>query len=372
MAQITTILDVDSSTQELLEVAGFSDVSALAKVKIDDLVSALEKANDILKITDVLPKRELVEEWIHTARRSAGTKVDDARQSFVHGRYSHPQTDTEKLAAAAFAIPLPTRVMAENGVAVTDIPPAIFLRSYAAESIEKDKSFGGNQAAETILSEKKESGPDLLPFRQPLEKSNEINAGVSPRSSYPESRLDIDTSRLRTFEELTDSPAPQVGRSEAKQNDRVALIRSPLEKTNRGKNPNSRFYIKGVLHTHPFGMAFGAMVTLLLLTALPLAVIASALLFISQQFPEVLSWAPRWLLVFPLSLPVLGLLYLIFGVSGKCRICGQRQFWPRDCRKNSKAHHIPVIGYIIPTALHMLTFKWFRCIYCGTPVRLKK
>jgi hypothetical protein len=40
--------------------------------------------------------------------------------------------------------------------------------------------------------------------------------------------------------------------------------------------------------------------------------------------------------------------------------------------KNRKAHHIPVLGYVFAVAVHIVLFRWFRCTYCGTPVRLKE
>jgi hypothetical protein len=210
------------------------------------------------------------------------------------------------------------------------------------------------------------SGPSDTPTR-PLASGN-------VQRSEPESRLDIDTSRVKTFEEFAEAPKQRV-KSSGRTNedyDRVALLRAPREATNRGRDPKSRWYIRGVLHTHPFGMALGAIVTLLLIAVLPLAIVSSVLLFISDQFPASLPWVPKWILAFPMALPVCGLLYLFYGLGGKCRICGQRQFWPRHCRKNSKAHHVPGLGYIIPVSFQMLIFKWFRCTYCGTPVRLKK
>jgi hypothetical protein len=66
------------------------------------------------------------------------------------------------------------------------------------------------------------------------------------------------------------------------------------------------------------------------------------------------------------------LLYFLVSFHASCRVCGQKCFVPRECLKNKKAHHLPVLGYILPTALHMLVFRWFRCAHCGTPIRLKE
>jgi hypothetical protein len=155
--------------------------------------------------------------------------------------------------------------------------------------------------------------------------------------------------------------------------DRIALIRAPRPETNAGKNPESRRYIRGVMHAHPYHLTAAALVTLLLALVLPLAIVSAGLLLWSDLQPELLPWVPKWLLAFPLALPVVGGAYLIWGVgSGRCKICNQQLFVPRGVNKNSKAHHVPVIGYIIPTALHLLVFRWFRCTYCGTAVRVKE
>ncbi len=118
--------------------------------------------------------------------------------------------------------------------------------------------------------------------------------------------------------------------------------------------------------------AIGAMITLVIMVMLPTGIVSAALLLLSSEMPEKFEWVPKWLLVFPLSLPILGLIYLIWGARGSCRICGQKLFVPRMCLKNTKAHHIRGLGHIVPLCFHILLFKWFRCTYCGTPVRLKK
>lgn len=383
MANTTIIPGIGESSQELLEVAGFLEIEALSKAGVDPLVAALEKANSILKISKSAPSRDEVEGWVNTAREMSGLPplgeipVEEEGPADESGEDTPPaqmpvdyEQNTEvsdMLEAAPCAIPLPAKVMMENRLAVSDIPPAILLNRYSGD-LEVRVS--------DRLSKPKEAKPAVT--RETATPKNGVAAnppktsgGHVQRSEPDGSRLDIDTSRVKNFEKY--SEAPQQRKTRNKQADeRVALLRAPREETNRGKNPNSRWYIKGVLHTNPFSLAIGAVITLLLMVVLPAAIVAAGLLFVSDQFPGTLPWVPKWILVFPLALPVLGFLYLSFGLGGKCRICGQRLFWPRHCRKNSKAHHVPLIGHIVPTALHMLTFKWFRCIYCGTPVRLKK
>jgi len=375
MAQITTIPGIGKSVQELLEVAGFLDIEAIARAGVDDLVAALEKANSILKISTHTPARASVEEWVEAARGMTGISeapVDKQAPRQMPVNYEGNAEVAQMLEIAPCAIPLPVKIMVDNRLAVSDIPPAILLNRYSGDLEVRVSDDDENPHP-------RESSPEEALIQRPsvqrdsAEVTRPSPSGHIQRSSVPESRLDIDTSRVKTFEEFSSVPAPRPSRKKSQQeNDRVALLRAPREETNRGRSPNSRFYIKGVLHTHPMSLALGAVVTLLLMILLPAAIVSAGLLFVSDQFPGSLPWVPKWLLAIPAALPVVAFLYLFFGVGGKCRICGQRLFWPRHCRKNSKAHHVPGVGHIIPTALHMLTFKWFRCIYCGTPVRLKK
>lgn len=237
------------------------------------------------------------------------------------------------------AIPLPARVLVGNRIRVAEIPPAFPLH--------KDQSHPHLQANPEI------SGPDDL---QPAKKP---------------SRRKIDISRLRPLDDLTVASIRMPASASSPAADRVMRLRAPLPETNAGKNPNSRRYIRGVLHTHPRSIHCAAWITLLLVMITPLAILSSALLLLSRELPEKFSWSPQWLLIFPIAFPVLGIAWLLWGHSGKCRICGIKLFVHRTHLKNSKAHHLPLLGYVVPLCVHILLFRWFRCTHCGTPVRLK-
>jgi hypothetical protein len=370
MAKLTSIPGVTKSSRELLEVAGFLDVESIAKASAEDLVGELQKANGILKIAKKTPDLATVREWIDKARDLTGMSEEEDEAAEIHSQLpvnyeGNPEVE-KMLVGAPCAIPLPAKVMMEGKLAVSDIPPAILLNRYSGD-LEVRVSNREPAPKAVSIAPREPQQPQETPASR-----NAFATGNIQRSE-PESRLDIDTSRVKNFEAFTDSTPRRtaIGKSKG-DNDRVALLRAPREETNRGKDPKSRWYIRGVLHTHPIRLAIGAFITLLLLLALPAAVVSAALLFVSDQFPASLPWVPKWLLVFPLAMPVLSLLYLFFGFEGKCRICGQRLFWPRNCRKNSKAHYFPGLGHIVPLCLHLLTFRWFRCTYCATPVRLKK
>jgi hypothetical protein len=254
------------------------------------------------------------------------------------------------LANAPFAIPLPARQLMEKQLAVSEIPSAIFLNRYSGD-------------LEVKVDER-------IPQAPPVRAS--ISTGFVKMADAGQDRTELDSSRLKSTGTMTAGDIRTFTGNHNPDEDRVSLIRGPREKTNRGRDPKSRFYIRGVLHSHPISIAVGAMVTLALAFMLPISIVSAALLLLSEQAPDHFSWVPKWFLAFPLGLPVFGFIYLIFGIGGTCRICGQKQFVPRACLKNNKAHHVRGLGHIVPVSVHMLLFKWFRCTYCGTPVRLKK
>ena len=362
MTDLKNISGIGKASHELLEAAGILDLQTLAKSAVADLVNELERANRILQIAKRTPTKSHVEKWIAEARDSLGLDAVSDEPSVRPVNFEATEQVRDMLATSPFAIPLPARQLIDHQLAVSDIPPAILLNRYSGD-------------LEIRITDRK--GPRGIP-RAPVRAQHRAVSSYVQRGDNSPQRLQIDTSRLRSMADL-ERAGPRIPTAKSQRGgtteseiDRVALIRAPLEKTNRGRDPRSRWYVRGVLHTHPLSMAFGAMITLVMAALMVPAVIASALLLLSDVQPELFYWVSPWLLVLPCAVPVVGTLYLIYGTKGKCRICNQRLFFPRACRKNAKAHHIFSLGYIIPVCLHMLLFKWFRCTYCGTPVRLKK
>lgn len=351
MTNLNIIPGIDHASLELLEAAGFSDCESLAKVGVDELALEMERANRILQISVKTPARANVEEWIATARDLTGYAVEDVVETSIPVNYEENKEVASMLAAAPFAIPLPAKQLMSRQLVVSDIPAAVLLNRYSGDlEVKVDAKLPQIQQSRTVSA----------------------NNFVVMAETPAQTRSVIDNTKLKSTDTFAASGVRSVTAKNATDNDRVALIRGPRLETNLGRDPQSLFYIKGVLHSHPVSLAMGAVVTLILAVVLPLAITSAGLLLASDLMPEHFSWVPKWLLVFPFALPIVGIAYLIWGLNGSCRICGQKQFVPRMCLKNSKAHHVRGLGYIIPVCVHMLLFKWFRCIYCGTPVRLKK
>lgn len=364
MADFSSIHGIGKTSCELLEAAGFFDVESLAKAGVDELVIELQRANRILQISKRTPSPASIGKWIVAAREKLGIEEQAVAAPAMPVNYEAMPQVQEMLAAAPLAIPLPAWQLVENHLAVADIPPAILLNRYSGDL--------------EIRSTNREPPPRAIP-QPPLGGApRPLSSGYVQLGESGQQRLEIDTSRLKSIADMEKvgqriPVSKGLPNSEAtRESDRIALIRAPLESTNRGRDPRSRSYVRGVLHTHPVGMTIGAIVTLALAAMLPLAIGVSGLLLLAVLYPARFAWASPWLLVVPCVLPVLGFLYMFYGMSGRCRICTQRVFLHRACLKNAKAHHIRGLGHIIPMCLHILLFRWFRCTYCGTPVRLKK
>jgi len=351
MANLDSIPRIGKPTLELLEAAGFQDVESLAKAGVDDLVKELARANRILKIFKRPPTRKSVEKWISQACEISGLSKESADLSSMPVNYELSEQVIPMIANSPFAIPLPARILMDRQLSVSDIPPAILLNRYSGDlDVRVDQR---------------------VPKSRPQKSPAAISGNVKIMSKSIQ-RLEIDASKVKSTDEVGSSSPTRPARTPNQENTRIALLRAPKESTNKGRNPQSRWYIRGVLHSNAVSIWFGAVVTLLMFAMVPASVIAATLLLLSREIPESFSWVPEWLLWIPVSLPVFGFFYLILGCSGACRVCGQKLFIYRPHTKNSKAHHVPGLGYIIPLCFQILIFRWFRCTHCGTPIRLKE
>ncbi|MCX8496521.1 MAG: DUF4332 domain-containing protein [Akkermansiaceae bacterium] len=356
MSKLSSISSIDSTSLELLEAAGFYEIVAIAKSSTDGLTAELEKAHSVLRIGDRPPSRESVEQWIGIARGMVGFKEDPvpvlvasaAVESVVYVLSPSEQQMVEK---APHALPLPPQLLISQKLTVAEIPEGNLFAKQRGQGTPVEK--GG-------------TSPSKISIR-PIELA--VGAAFSDPSAP---RTGLDMSRLRSTGEMSGPVPMQSSAAVEELRPSVSLIRAPLKETNEGRNIESNFYIRGVLHNRPWGIAVGACLSLVIAVLIPISVVSTVLLLLSQEVPEGFVWVPKWILVFPASLPVVGIFYLIMGMRCNCRICGQKLFLPKLCLKSSKAHHVFGLGYIIPTAVFLLIFRWFRCIYCGTPVRLKQ
>lgn len=418
MSELINIRGIGPDDVELLEATGWSDVQALANADGEVLLRELSAANEMLKIVARPPDAKKVSRWINAARKAvdpgspakgpveahaaASTPVEEKpapAKSRVRVRKTSaavPRVEVmpvppaaeveadvaaevgpeviadpvnfeadpdvrEMLAVAPLALPIPTRMLAEKGIAPSEIPVAPVL----------NRAVGDLDVRVTVERPRRRDLPEM----PGVSRRSVATAAVKVADiGFSSGRRGFDASRVRSIEDAQgDAPPVRAATTRSGMDDeRIALLRAPLAKTNAGRKPGSRFYIRGVLHDRPLKIWFGGLITVLLQLSVPLALIAAPLLILSDHKPEQFGWVPGWAIVFPVMVPLLGILYALVSTGAKCRVCAQRLYVPKHCLKNRKAHHLPLLGYIGAVALHVMVFRWFDCTFCGTSIRIKK
>ncbi len=391
MAKLSISSELSTEHLDLLEAAGFENDRDLLSADAGAVHRELTKANEVLELAPETPSVDEIDAWIASVRKNApgaarkkAAKVpaspsepeaadpppeeeapggEEAPEDSSGGEAESPvqrvdapvnfEADPdvqEMLARAPVALPIPNRTLAEAGIRPSEIAVAPVLNR-ADSDLEVDVAVGEKRREPVGMPKRRASG---------LVQVADFRAGE---------KRGFDASRVRHIEDAAADPTP-VPKVEV--DERTRLIRTARETTNRGKDPQSRRFIRGVLHDRSVLVWTGCVVVLLFQISIPLALVASPLLILSDNPDGSFTWVPKWFVAFPIAVPVLGILYFSISYRVKCRVCGQRVLAPRQCLKNRKAHHIPLLGHIMALALHTITFKWFNCTFCGTSVRIKE
>lgn len=315
--ELTHISGLGKLSIELLETVGIESVDALSQSDVDLLLVEMTKANQILKICKKAPTNATLRKWIE----QAGEICDYDPESEVV-KLDTVVPDAEEVLVA---IPVSGKSLMEKGIKASEVP--------VIEIIERQL-----QPEVSPLSKPSKPKPQATPKETVIKN---VTASAPAEKIKPKSRKEI---------------APLQG----KQDDRRTKVSPNL---NEGKKEHARNYIRGVLYPQVGRLRLAALIAVLFFVSVPIALIGAALIVLNNEG----MWA-----IAPAVTLVLGLLYLMVATKLKCRICGQPLYISKGCHKHVKAHHIPVIGYIFPTSVQLLLFSWFRCIYCGTSIRLKE
>ena len=324
---------------ELLEAIGCLHTRSLSRKKAEALFTDVIKANDLLKLTNEELSVEQVNDWIIQAQEIEGLENIDKEPSNDESNISnltiferHPQVITY-LKNAPEAERLRGQLIKDAKLAVSDIPEGIMLDSCDESQVLRTPS------GLFILN-------DIPVPERP--SSGEIKEGFNDFDSFMSGETAV---------------AP-LERGEASESITMG------EDLNENVSPSSRRYIKGVFHPQAGDLKLAAASFLFLNLV---CVLSFLLILYVTILGDLTDGHAIAIFIVSLGVFVVALVtYLLLANKSNCKICGQKQFTPKRCIKHKKAHHIPIIGYMLPTALQMLIFHWFYCIYCGTAVRFKK
>ena len=219
------------------------------------------------------------------------------------------------------AIAISLDVLAKSGLDVSDLPTA------------KEVPQGG----EVVRRKEFARGPEAAPVEPVAEPQGPEVEKVSTSEEEPKEE------RRRTSDSIN---------------------RKALEKTNRGVSPDSRRFIRGVLHPSPWRLRSAALFAI--------GVRVFSLLGVFLMGAVLLEKVGKEALIGLSVIPVFVIGYFMSAHKARCRVCGVKEFLPSGSRKHTKTHRFLGLGPIISTALHLLLFQWFYCMFCGTAVRIKK
>ncbi len=348
MKSIHDVENMQPEAIELFEAAGYIDAQAIFDHSISDITTELIKANNVLEIINTDPNHAMVMQWLKPLEIKSGKVFDKDLSEIDPSMLIKPKD----ILNTPFAVVVSEEFIEKHHIDLSELP------SGDVRFLEKEQAIAflrGNEAASVsydVLSD------PTLSIDSEKEKKDLLNDLTANKKDSPI----LDKSRIlktETFQNEGSNVTP------IPRNIDINHTKTTREKTNEGKDPQSKFYIKGVFHKGGPRFKAGCRWFIFANLLICLSFAITPLVLVDRDKYIWAVWAP---LLIVLAI----LIYLTAAQRSSCPVCNQKQFAPRRCLKHKSAHHWPIFGYMLPTAIHALLFKWFRCIFCGTSIRLKK
>lgn len=334
MQNLLDIEGVDSDTCSLLEAAGYVGLDSLKSNSPEVICAELAKANKMLKIMDQEPSLEQVKSWCESL-----TEKVAYRSIIEAGAEISTLQDESRVPMAS---PISESFVEKHSIELAKLPKLTKLPD-VADLAEENKVLADISKKEVLPA------PSVKCSKPSVVRGEEKKVGV-------------DKEKIKSIEDyrsIRSSLTPHERRDDANH------MREAKPGTNEGVDPSQEKYIRGVLHNDAQRTYFGAW-----------GYILACLLLVSSVAPIIYILFQREHYVWGVLTPVILLLALVFYLlvarESSCPVCRQRQFVPKACRKHVKAHSWPMLGNMLPTAWHLVRYKWFRCIFCGTSIRVKE
>ncbi len=329
VADLVNIQGVSAGVAELLGALGVESISTLAQSDPSEVLEEMEHANARLELADKLPDLDELILWIEAAREIEGQEGPPLVQRLEEVIDLIP---IEVLTA----LPVRKEDIIKNNITVGDVPVMEEFLEERDLYVEQVRSVDSPAPESVLLRE-------IAP-KTPMRGAGSQHGEGAPQGE--EERMVVEPLKRNAGFDIRKTASPEL---------------------NAGKKMHSRSFVRGVLHPQSFRVKFAAFLSAMTLVLLPLTFVAGGLLLWFKDEEKAI-----WLVAIPAAFFVFGFFYMLFSRPLKCRVCGQPIFSPKACGRHVKGHRFPLLGYILPTSIHILLFHWFRCMYCGTSVRLKE
>ncbi|MBQ4636116.1 MAG: hypothetical protein IJB64_06750 [Akkermansia sp.] len=248
----------------------------------------------------------------------------------------------------------------QKALAVCGIYKAQQLQNISLDTLLADMS----QAAEFFPEEIRALSQTRLAeiYRQ---AGTIVTTSPEPQAPAPittEERIDVTPTEFeRTLPPLVRKHGSRHHTAEKPQTDTIDITQTKAGK--RGVDPVAKG--NAICNTHPFRTLFSALMQLWLFTSFILFLVLSTRLLLGFN-----NGVDLYMLLIILGSGLLP--YMFYTRKTKCPVCNVPMFSLQSYARNKHAHHIPLLGYSVATALHAIFFFWFRCPACGTSQKLFK
>ena len=244
---------------------------------------------------------------------------------------------------------------------------------------QQDNSFAAENDDSGEEVDKWTSSDDIFSIPEAIEIDDKVrsqleNPSSSKLAELPPKREGVEIEKEELLKEPLDL-SRIVSSEEYNKGKTHAVPLSQGKKISGGRDPQrkkflqgtlSRLVERGVVHPLPVRLVLSAILLLLSKFFLTALVIIFFVLALTGNIRLVTELIPFFLAFIPF-----GIGFLIVASRARCRVCSCPLFYIRLCRKHQAAHYVPLVGIACSTALHLLFFKWMRCMYCGTAIRLR-
>ena len=412
MPGLGLIKGISDDAAELLEAAGVEKPLDLANQDADSLYPHLRTASRAIKRPESLPDRPEVEGWIAAAQELVETISPGAlsKQGADPTSFSDPPQIRSDAGVSARvptrpasapkpgrAAPAPERRQpAQQTAAVADaeviaaveaeedldaIPAVSIEDADLFDDVELDEAVAAEAVAEhpqTVLPTTRitdySKDADTLAHLEKLRDRREVDMGFGSPAVKDEDDIwkEVDKNAFATFNDYQDGKVrvqPLRKHKDKAEEEEQSRIVERIEADAPEEEKISRLVRRGINYPHPV-MAFCSALFVLFFRFYMVAMVIAlpiALIQLGDAFHE--YWIPT--AVFIGIFLLLGIVNLIIISKVRCRVCSCPMFLSQRCFKNKKAHLINGLGYVASLALHLVIFQWFRCMYCGTAIRVR-